>query len=260
MQTVEVMMLNKDKFMGNSVSSREKEHFNAIAFEYENNYHLNDPAAKRKILRLCEEYSECLNLSPEGPLLEIGAGTGFLTRHLYNLIKNRDYIASDISPEMLKIAKSTLSGKNNSVQWKVEDCLSYSFSNSSISAITGHGILHHLDLEVAIKEISRILKPQGRIAFYEPNILNPYVFLIKKIPFLRPAGDTEDETAINPFKLNKLLKKYNFRKISIVPCEFTLNNTPDKLIVLFENFSRFLEKIPVVKYLGGSFRIKAEKI
>lgn len=245
--------------MVNSLSSRERKHFNATAFEYENSYHLNNPAAIRKILRLCKEYSAYLNLSPEGPLLEIGAGTGFLTRHLYSLIKNRDYIASDISPEMLKIAKSTLSEKNNHVQWKTEDCLSYSFNDSSISVIVGHGILHHLDLEVAIKEISRILKSRGRIAFYEPNILNPYVFLIKKILCFRPTGDTEDETAINPFKLNKLLKKYNFRNISIVPCEFTLNNTPDKLIVLSENLSRFLEKIPVIKYLGGSFRIKAEK-
>jgi len=246
--------------MMNELSSREKEHFNAIAFEYENHYHLNDLAAKRKILRLCEEYSAYLNLSPEGPLLEIGAGTGFLTRHLNSLIKDKEYIASDISPEMLKIAKATLSKGNDSVQWKIENCLSYSFSDSSISAVIGHGILHHLDLEIAIKEISRILKSKGRIAFYEPNILNPYVFLIKKIPFLRPAGDTENETAINPFQLSNLLKKYNFRNISIVPCEFTLNNTPDKLIVLSENLSRFLEKVPVIRYLGGSLRIKAEKI
>lgn len=246
--------------MKNNRTEREQNHFDQLAGKYEGLYDLNQPAALYKVKNLCVEYVDFFIDAPSGCLLEIGCGTGFYTRHLAACIDKREYIATDISEEMLSVAQATSSGivKEN-VSWKVENCLDYSFEENSVSIITGHGILHHLPIESSIKEMERILKSGGKIAFYEPNIFNPYVWMIKTIPKMRPQGDSENETALNPFKTAKLLKKYGFCKIKIEPYEIMLNSTPLRFISLASKISYLISKIPLLRYLGGSLKIMAEK-
>ncbi len=245
--------------MRNDRAERETGHFNKLASEYEELFGLNQPVALYKVKNLCLEYVEFLKDAPLGPILEIGSGTGFYTRHLAFSFTNREYLATDISEEMLSIAKSSCSKiENKHITWQVENCLDSSFKNNSISIITGHGILHHLPVENSIKEMERILKPGGRIAFYEPNILNPYVWMIKTIPKMRPKGDTPDETALNPFRVKKILKKYGFKNIKIVPYEIMLNGISPNKIPLFSKISFIISKIPIFRYfLGGSLKITA---
>jgi len=235
----------------------EKKHFNQLAAAYESLYDMDKPAAKNKIRNLSRDFSSWLAGAAPGPLLEIGAGTGFYTRNLNRHITGRKYIASDISIEMIKIAKATMESDNN-VIWEAADCLSLPFPDRTVACVTGHGIIHHLSVEQSVAEISRVLKRGGRIAFYEPNILNPYVFLVKTVPAFRPAGDTPDESAINPFSLAALLKQYSFHQINIIPCEFTMNCLPEHLVSPVEKLSRFLEKLPILRFMGGSLRITAE--
>lgn len=246
--------------MKDNRAEREQNHFNQLAGKYESLYDLNQPAALYKVKNLCAKYVDFFDDAPSGCLLEIGCGTGFYTRHLAPCMVERKYIATDISEEMLVIAQATSSGivKDN-VSWKVENCLDYSFENNSVSIITGHGILHHLPIESSIKEMARVLKSGGKIAFYEPNILNPYVWALKTIPKMRPQGDTEDESALNPFKTAKLLKKYGFCKIKIEPYEFMLNSTSPRFIPLASKISYIISKIPFLRYWGGSLKIMAEK-
>ena len=83
--------------------------------------------------------------------------------------------------------------------------------------------------------------------------------LVKKVPFMRPAGDTPEETALNPFSLRGILNRNGFEKIRIVPCEFVLNGTPPALVPFCEGVSRVLERLPLLRLIGGSVRIFAEK-
>jgi len=237
----------------------ERWHFNQVAASYEAHYAMNQPAALRKVRRLAEEYADYLLVGAPGALIEIGAGTGFFTRSIAPLLGNRPLTATDLSEGMLEVAGKSLPAEITNVRFQREDCLRLSFESGSVAGVVGHGILHHLPLEPVIAELARVLKPGGRLAFYEPNILNPYVFLIKKVPFLRPPGDTAEETALNPFSVRRLLRRYGFEPISITPCEFVLNGTPPALVPCCEMVSRALGKTPGLRLLGGSLRIMAEK-
>ena len=106
---------------------------------------------------------------------------------------------------MIKVAKEKCK-KYKNVNFCVESAYEMkSIRTNSIDAVIGFYILHHLDIKTVYKEINRVLKQKGKVYFYEPNILNPVVFLIKSIPFLKKkAGDSKDEWAINPM----LIKKY----------------------------------------------------
>jgi SAM-dependent methyltransferase len=246
--------------MGLSRSEKEQAHFNRMASQYEELLRLNCPAALHKVERFSSEYAEYLNLAPKGLLVEIGAGTGWYTRHLAPKIVHHRYLCTDVSEKMLELARNTFPDTVEiDIDWRVEDCLHSSFEDGSVSVVTGCGILHHLPLESCVKEIYRILRVGGRIAFYEPNLLNPYVFVIKKIPFLRPPLDTPEETALNPFSLRTLLRDYGFENIEITPYQFIVSGLRPSLIPLFDAVNEIIGRIPVLKYLGGSLKIKAVK-
>ena len=67
---------------------------------------------------------------------------------------------------------------------------SVSFNEGSFDLVFGFGILHHLNYKQALSEAGRVLKPGGRILFYEPLGINPLSKLIRR---LTPQARTKDE-------------------------------------------------------------------
>ena len=235
----------------------EARHFDEIAAEYECRIGLMSRAASNKIGRLAQSFSTWLDAGPPGPLLEIGAGAGFLTRSLAPLVFPRRYVATDLSAGMIQMALCNATSPN--VEWRTGDCLDLELATGSVACVVGHGILHHLPLEIAVAEVARVLRPGGRIAFYEPNLLNPVVFLQKKVPLFRPSTDTVGETGLLKRVIVPMLGRHGFVTICVTPCEFVMNQVPDKLVPLAERVSRLGERLPGIREFGGSLRILAAK-
>lgn len=78
------------------------------------------------------------------------------------------------------------------------------FPNETFDIIYGSSILHHLDLDRSLVEISRSLKPGGKAIFIEPLGHNPFINLYRA---LTPALRTPDE---HPLKMRdfEILRKY----------------------------------------------------
>lgn len=237
---------------------RESRHFDRLALEYEERIGLTSRAAEHKVRRLSSRFARWLEKSPEGPIVEIGAGTGFLTRHLAPKLPNRRYVATDLSAGMVEAARGTNCEPNN-VDWYQADCLNLEYESATIAGVVGHGILHHVPLEAAVAEISRVLMPTGRIAFYEPNIVNPVVFLEKKVPLFRPKTDTPGETGLLEATVRRTLIRHRFEIVDVTACEFVPNQVPDSLVPYAERISGFVERIPLVRRVGGSLCILAMK-
>ena len=64
------------------------------------------------------------------------------------------------------------------------------FEDSSFDLVCGSGILHHLDLDAALAEVNRVLRPGGAAVFFEPLGHNPVINLYRR---LTPKMRTEDE-------------------------------------------------------------------
>jgi SAM-dependent methyltransferase len=71
-------------------------------------------------------------------------------------------------------------------------------ADDSFDLICGMGILHHLDLELSLGEISRILTPGGSVVFLEPLGHNP---LINAYRLMTPGIRTPDE---HPLKMSDI--------------------------------------------------------
>jgi len=138
--------------------------------------------------------------------------------------------------------------------------MNLSFANDTFDCVYGSSILHHLDMEVALKEIFRVLQKGGTIVFAEPNMLNPQIFLQKNVPYIKERmGDSPDETAIVRFSFKTKMKKAGFRNCKVFPYDFLHPATPVSMIPFVNSLGRLVEKTPLLKEIAGSVIIYGEK-
>src|SRR6266487_3366919 len=194
------------------------------------------------------------HLKPGMTVLELGCGTGSFTRELAR--SGADVVAIDVSPELLEMAKANCSAPN--VQYQIQNAYALSYSEGAFDSVVGSSVLHHLEVEKALRGAYRVLKPGGTIYFTEPNMLNPQIAIQKNIPWIkRKLGDSPDETAFFRWPLRRLLEKTGYRNIRIDPFDFLHPKTPSPLVNGLNASGRFLEKVPVVSEFAGSLYIRA---
>jgi SAM-dependent methyltransferase len=212
------------------------------------------PAGRLRWKRRVQMLSD--HLRPGITILEIGCGTGYFTRELTR--RGADIVAIDVSPDLLEIAKAKSSAPN--VRYEIQNACALTYSDATFDSVVGSSILHHLEIEEALREIYRVLKPGGTIYFTEPNMLNPQIAIQKNVPWIkRRLGDSPDETAFFRWSLRRLLEQAGYGDIQIDPFDFLHPKTPVPLIDSLNAFGRFLEKMPVVSEFAGSLYIRAVK-
>jgi SAM-dependent methyltransferase len=102
-----------------------------------------------------------------GDALEIGSGTGYFSLNLVQLGTIERLTATDISPGMLKrlAARAEALGLTE-VATTAAEAEQLPFEDESFDLVFGHAILHHIpDLERALAEFRRVLRPGGTLAF-----------------------------------------------------------------------------------------------
>jgi SAM-dependent methyltransferase len=212
------------------------------------------PAGRLRLARRVKMISS--HLKPGMTVLELGCGAGYFTQELAR--SGADIVAIDVSPELLEIARTKCSSQN--VQYQIQNAYALSYSEAVFDSVVGSSVLHHLEIEEALRDIYRVLKPMGTIYFTEPNMLNPQIAIQKNIPWIkRKLGDSPDETAFFRWPLWRLLERIGYRDVRVDPFDFLHPKTPAALINRVKAFGRFLEKVPVISELAGSLYIRAVK-
>lgn len=235
---------------------KEREHFNKLAPQAEAIWGWTTRVGAIRAQRRADYLIELGRLNDTERILEIGCGTGLFTEKVCCNTK-ASICAVDLSENLLAIAKQKNLGQ---VHFQAGDAMQLKFADCQFNAVFGNSILHHLDMEVALQEVFRVLKKGGRAVFAEPNMLNPQIFLQKNIPWLKKyLGDSPDETAIVRWKLAKIMKKIGFVQVRIFPFDFLHPTTPHLLIGLVQKLGVLLEKAPVVKEIAGSVILYGEK-
>ncbi len=103
---------------------------------------------------------------PYGRALEIGSGTGFFLLNLMQAGVAKTGVVTDISPGMVEVALRNAAGLGLDVEGRVADAETIPYPDASVDLVVGHAVLHHLpDVEQAMREVLRVLKPGGRFVF-----------------------------------------------------------------------------------------------
>jgi 2-polyprenyl-3-methyl-5-hydroxy-6-metoxy-1,4-benzoquinol methylase len=193
-------------------------------------------------------------IAPGQSVLEIGCGAGYLTKELAKT--SAVVTAIDISLDFVRSAKNSI--QSSEIRYSTSNAYMLSFNDRTFDSIIGSSVLHHLDVEKALREFYRVLRPGGKLVFTEPNMLNPHIMLQKNVPFIKKAcGDSPDETAFFAWQLKRKLVKFGFTEISIAPFDFLHPKIPTWLLPVFKPLCAALERVPVVREIAGSLFIQA---
>lgn len=143
-------------------------------------------------------------VDPKGleTVLEIGSGTGRVTRHLRQVLPpSCTLIASDISPDMLAVAKEKLNGQD--IDWHIIDAQDLPLEDESIDLVVScFAFMFVEDKTKAFHEVSRVLKKGGTflLALWDKLELNgasnDYRNIVKKY-----LGDDIPQTCRLPYGL-----------------------------------------------------------
>lgn len=134
-------------------------------------------------------------------LLEYGCGDGLNTVVLAKRGAAK-VIALDISPDLIKVAQRRLevNGVTSRVDFVVGSAHDMQIPNESVDIVFGIAILHHLDFNLAAREVWRVLRPGGRAIFEEPVRTSKLLKTLRKLipytasnvsPFERPLSENE---------------------------------------------------------------------
>ena len=105
-------------------------------------------------------------------LLDIAAGTADMCIKSYQYL-NPDHVTGvDISANMLEMGRVKVANAklNDKIDLQVQDCSNLTFANDSFDAATiAFGIRNFEKLDVSLKQIYRVLKPNGHLLILEMN-------------------------------------------------------------------------------------------
>ena len=194
-------------------------------------------------------------------ILDICCGYGFTT---VKCAKLGAYVTGiDISPKMIKLVKKNLEFNNVSeyVDLKLMSAEKMSFGSNLFDYVVGIGALHHLNLELAGKEILRVLKVGGKAIFLEPKLPFKWFMIFRSLIPIRcfesPGGGSLDDNDIYKFRrlfTDSEIHYFLFlRKIFRIPILRRFEFKSDEI----DSF--FINKSPISRKLCWAFVLESTK-
>ncbi|HET6260052.1 MAG TPA: class I SAM-dependent methyltransferase [Pseudonocardia sp.] len=183
--------------------------------------------------------------------LELGCGTGFFLLNLMQAGVAKRGSVTDLSPGMVQAALRNADGLGLDVDGRVADAELIPYEDATFDLVVGHAVLHHIpDVELALREVLRVLKPSGRFVFAgEPTTVGDAyarrlgaltwkaATTITKLPALqswrRPQEELDESSraaaleaevdihTFDPAELEEIARRAGARDVKVVTEEFT---------------------------------------
>ncbi|MCM1064714.1 MAG: class I SAM-dependent methyltransferase [Eubacterium sp.] len=158
-----------------------------------------------------EQYPFCAKMK----ILELGSGRGDLWKYYFEnedlLRYEMDITLSDFSDGMVDHIRQSYSGKNISV--KKIDIQDIPFENNTFDLVIANSMLYHVkNIDLAISEVSRVLKKDGVFYCSTLGVNGMIGFLYQALDKLNIPYDREADISFNLQNGMELLKK-KFAKV-----------------------------------------------
>lgn len=184
-------------------------------------------------------------------VLEYGCGTGSYAFEL--AARGASVTGIDISETAIEVARARAAATGNPA-FELGNAEALAFPDQSFDLVCGTSIIHHLDVERAVTELRRVLKPGGRAVFYEPVAYNPAVNLYR---WLTPQLHTPDEHPLTRADLRQMSRAFRDSDIRFADF-FALGAIPllrfpggRLLLRLAEAADRIVMRVPALRWWGA---------
>lgn len=158
--------------------------------------------------RLIAAFQELSGLAHGARVADLGCGSGVFT----NLLRQAGYrsVGLDISPKLVALGKAEFPG----LELLEGDAENLPFEPESLDGILLSGLVHHFpDPRRLAAEVFRVLRPGGRFVAFDPNRMNPFMWLYRDrtSPFYSPVGVTENERPVLAHHVARVFSERGFR-------------------------------------------------
>jgi demethylmenaquinone methyltransferase/2-methoxy-6-polyprenyl-1,4-benzoquinol methylase len=129
-------------------------------------------------IRWRKQVIKLTRLTPNASLLDLGTGTGDLAREALLQQPQAKVTAADFTVEMMRVGK-----KSGNLKFSAADALSLPFKDTTFDAVVSGFLMRNVtDVQQALKEQYRTLKPGGRIVILDTtrpkkNFLSPFIWI-----------------------------------------------------------------------------------
>ena len=143
--------------------------------------------------RLIETFIRLGRFKRGARVADLGCGSGVFT----DLLRRQgcDCVGLDLSPKLIEIGRRKYPG----VEFIEGDVEHLPFPDASFDGVLLSGLVHHLpDPSRCAAEVFRVLRPGGRFVAFDPNRMNPFMWLYRdrSSPLYSSVGVTENERPV----------------------------------------------------------------
>jgi ubiquinone/menaquinone biosynthesis C-methylase UbiE len=118
-----------------------------------------------------DEYLELLGLAPGERALDVGCGSGVVTRELAKRVApSGRVVGCDSSEALLDVARKYArdAGLETLIEFRAADCRELPFSDGSFDAVIAATVLAHVPgVERAVREMVRVTRVGGRVGVFD---------------------------------------------------------------------------------------------
>jgi ubiquinone/menaquinone biosynthesis C-methylase UbiE len=158
--------------------------------------------------RLIDAFVALSRLPSGSRVADLGCGSGVFT----DVLQRRGYRCAglDLSPKLVEIARA----KFRDVEFVEGDVERLPFADASFDGVLLSGLIHHLpDPSRCAAEVFRILRPGGTFVAFDPNRMNPFMYLYRdrSSPFYSSIGVTANERPVLAREVASMFEAVGFR-------------------------------------------------
>jgi SAM-dependent methyltransferase len=157
--------------------------------------------------RLIGSFVRLSRLQRGARVVDLGCGSGAFTE----LLRQAGYssVGVDISPKLVAIGRK----KYPNLELIEGDAERLPFPKVSFDGVLLSALVHHFPDPIRlIAEVHRVLKPGACFVAFDPNRLNPFMWLYRDraSPFYSPVGVTENERPILAWRVAEMFRQRGF--------------------------------------------------
>jgi SAM-dependent methyltransferase len=238
---------------------REKEFHNKLHSKVEGRF---ENFIYKSIINAWDDFFDFLSLNVKDlEVLDYGCGVGPVIKKVVKF-NPKKITGIDISEVSIAKAKENFQDSNFKIDLFVDNCEKTKFDDGKFDLVYGLGILHHLDTSKCVLEISRILKPSGKLLFIEPLGTNPLINLYR---FLTPGSRSKDEHPLISKDFDIIKKKFSqinlkyYGLSTLIFFPFYSSSKKSFIFKMLTKLDQILFKIKFFRFFAWSVLITAKK-
>jgi len=156
-----------------------RDHYDAISGDYES----HDPTQGKRVRKILSQVN-----FRKMTVLDVAGGTGYIGQTIKEM--GGTYINIDISIGMLSLARKKLSSIMGNHLLVLSDVHKIPLQENKVDIALVSEVLEHVENpRKVLREVSRVLKPNGTIIVTNPNpFWAPIQFLAEKVKYKAPEG------------------------------------------------------------------------